>query len=190
MPDKNIKNNSIIFLNNNESDITSSFISEISEKYIENNSNLFSINNESYIVSLYFSEKYNNYKENISDIFSINNESYNNANFTSEISDITMENDRYMLMINNFNDYFKEIINSKNALNDLVDIISSIKNELKERNFDKYISNVIEIENKDIIIEVNNFLYQLTSLDNQNKNQNQNNNKTTINLGECETKLN
>ena len=51
-----------------------------------------------------------------------------------------------------------------------------------------YILNIIEKENKDIIIKNDNIIYQFTSTNNQNSN-NENNNISTINLGKCETKL-
>ena len=68
------------------------------------------------------------------------------------------------------------------------DIILMSQNELKKENLDKFILNIIEKENKDIIIEDNNIIYQLTSTFNQNNNNNTNN-ISTINLGICETKL-
>ena len=49
-------------------------------------------------------------------------------------------------------------------------------------------NNIIEKENKDIIIKNDNIIYQFTSTNNQNSN-NESNNISTINLGMCETKL-
>ena len=79
------------------------------------------------------------------------------------------------------------VINNYDLSSNKNDIILMLQNELKKGNLDKFILNIIEKENKDIIIEDNNIIYQLTSTFNQNNNNT--NNISTINLGICETKL-
>ena len=62
-----------------------------------------------------------------------------------------------------------------------------IKDEFNLSNLNSFILNIIENENKDVIIEDNNIIYQLTTLYNQKNNIY--NNLSTVYLGKCETKL-
>ena len=85
-------------------------------------------------------------------------------------------------------DYFNNILNiDDNLSNDEDYIVENIRNNLNNTNLDAFIENLIEKENKDFLIERDNIIYQLTSSYNQRNNQYDN--ISTINLGECETKL-
>ena len=68
-----------------------------------------------------------------------------------------------------------------------INITAIVGKQFEEGNFDELISNIIEKEGKDIKIQHKNTIIQLTTTDDQKKNQN--NNISSINLGECETKL-
>ena len=96
-------------------------------------------------------------------------------------------NDNFTSLYNYYINYFKDIIKKNNTLNNKDNIIINIENELIKNNLDIYIENIIIKENKDLLIKENNIIYQLTSTYNQNNNEY--NNISTINLGECETKL-
>ena len=72
------------------------------------------------------------------------------------------------LIYNNFIEYFNNVI--KNNTNNKDDIIMNLQNELIKKNLDKYIENIIIKENKDIIVNENNIMYQLTSSYNQKNN--------------------
>ena len=75
-------------------------------------------------------------------------------------------------------------LDNKNAQND---IIKSIKYDLSHNNLNEIISNVLNGDKNDLIMEDNNIVYQITSSDNQNNNEY--NNISSILLGDCETKL-
>ena len=66
-------------------------------------------------------------------------------------------------------------------------MVINIKNELINGTMDNLIKSVIEGEKEDLIIEDNEFMYQITSTENQNKNEY--NQISSIKLGECENKL-
>ena len=84
--------------------------------------------------------------------------------------------------------YTINILNkSKNQSNDKDYIIETIKNELINGNLDIFISKIIEKEKKDMMIEDENIIYQLTTSYNQNNIIY--NNISNIILGSCETKL-
>ena len=74
-----------------------------------------------------------------------------------------------------------------NYSNNKDNIINNIRKELIDNKLDNIINTVIIEEKQDLIIKDNNIIYQITSAENQNNNQY--NNISTINLGECETKL-
>ena len=66
-------------------------------------------------------------------------------------------------------------------------MINDIKAEIKNGSLDELIINLLEGDNKDLKIEGNNIIYQLTSTENQHNNENiKNINISTINLDECE----
>ena len=88
---------------------------------------------------------------------------------------------------NNYIDYFNKIIKRNDNSNNKDNITKNLRNELMNNKLDVFIENNIIKENKDLLFKENNIIYQLTSTDNQKKNKN--NNISTINLGECETKL-
>ena len=91
-------------------------------------------------------------------------------------------------LINQYDEFFNDIIiNSQNSSNDKDNIIINVDKEIMNGNLDKFISNIIEKENKNIIMEYNNIKAELTSSDNQQNNQN--NNISTISLGTCEKNL-
>ena len=90
--------------------------------------------------------------------------------------------DTYISEINiNYIEYFKKNDKTNNYTTDIL-----IKNALKNKSLAPFILNLIEKENKDIIIEDNNIIYQLTSSHNQ---INSNSNLSTINFEVCEMKL-
>ena len=66
-------------------------------------------------------------------------------------------------------------------------MINDIKAEIKNGSLDELIINLLEGDKKDLKIEGNNIIYQLTSTENQHNNENiKNINISTINLDECE----
>ena len=89
------------------------------------------------------------------------------------------------ITIFNFKDFFNNIIKSNNNNKD--EILFNLKKELINGTLDEFISNIIEKENKDLIFDYENVIYQLTSSYNQNNNNYSN--ISNINLGECEIKL-
>ena len=105
---------------------------------------------------------------------------------SSSVTEIpnNIENNNISL-IHNYNEYFYNLIKPINNENDFS---IKISNELEKGNLNDFI-NIIEKENKDIIIIDNdkNIIYQLTSSYNQRNNIY--NNISSINLGVCETKL-
>ena len=113
------------------------------------------------------------------------------TSFISEISTINInniENKNNISLINQYDEFFNDIIiNSQNSSNDKDNIIINVDKEIMNGNLDKFISNIIEKENKNIIMEYNNIKAKLTSSDNQQNNQN--NNISTISLGICEKNL-
>jgi len=66
-------------------------------------------------------------------------------------------------------------------------MIKNISQELLNGTLNSLIEKVVEGEKEDLIIEDNEFIYQITSTENQNKDEN--NVISTIKLGECENKL-
>ena len=81
---------------------------------------------------------------------------------------------------------FSKINNNSLSLKDKY--IKNIKTELLNGNLDSLLSSSLEGERKDIIINYENIIYQITTSDNQN-NYNSNYNISSIKLGECETIL-
>ena len=79
------------------------------------------------------------------------------------------------------------LISYNNTLNNNLNTLSNIKKELLNGSMDNIISYIIIENKKDIIIKEDNIIYQITSFNNQNNNKY--NNISTINLGDCETKL-
>ena len=75
---------------------------------------------------------------------------------------------------------------NNNSLSDKDNAIKIIKHELFSGTLDSLLSNVIAGEKKDIFINDENIIYQITTSDNQN---NDNYNISSIKLGECETIL-
>ena len=84
-------------------------------------------------------------------------------------------------------DYFKNMNKSNNNITNRDIILVNIRNELKNHCLDTIIDNIIEKGKTDLIIKDKNIVYQLTTLYNQNNIEYKN--ITTINFGECETKL-
>ena len=78
-------------------------------------------------------------------------------------------------------------IKENNNLNNKYDSINIIKNDILMNNIDS-ILNIIEKEKNDLIIKEDNIIIQITSSNNQKNNEY--NNVSTINLGECEIRLN
>ena len=78
-------------------------------------------------------------------------------------------------------------INNKNNQTAKDNIIKSIKNDITNKSLKSLISNVIEGNKTDYIIEDNEIKHQITSTENQNNNKY--NNISTILLGDCEKKL-
>ena len=66
-------------------------------------------------------------------------------------------------------------------------MISNIKNEIMKGTMDELIEIIFKGEKKDLVVEEDNIIYQLTSSENQEKNENINN--SIIKLGECENIL-
>ena len=126
------------------------------------------------------------YKDGIPENTKFNSSSSNKADNITNISmDESIENkstDTYISEINiNYIEYFKKNDKTNNYTTDIL-----IKNALKNKSLAPFILNLIEKENKDIIIEDNNIIYQLTSSHNQ---INSNSNLSTINFEVCEMKL-
>ena len=88
----------------------------------------------------------------------------------------------------NLKDYFlgKCILNNVNQ-NEHDEIINYIKNEIINRGLNELITEVVQNEKKDLLIQNDNLLYQITSSENQIKNKN--NNYSSILLGNCENLL-
>ena len=74
-----------------------------------------------------------------------------------------------------------------NESNNKDNLINNIRKELTNSKLDDIINSKIIEEKQDLVFKEENIIYQLTSTDNQNNNEY--NNISTINLGECETKL-
>ena len=138
---------------------------------------------------------------NFSKIYSINsNDTYNII--TNKIEELisnlvisnTNEKENNVIKVEENADMYQIIItdnqnNNTSQSDNKIDILSIIESEFTEGNFNELISNVIEKKEKDIIIQQHSIIIQFTTLDNQKKIQNQKNNISSINLGECETKL-
>ena len=88
---------------------------------------------------------------------------------------------------NSFTDYYYNIIKSNNNSINTDEVINYLRNDLVNGSLATSILNYIEKENKDLIIKDNNIIYQITSSYNQIFNEYDN--TSSINLGECETKL-
>ena len=87
----------------------------------------------------------------------------------------------------NLIDYFNNICEINNYNNSkLNNIIINITTELTNGSLNKLISDIIYKNKTDLIIRTNNYIYQLTSSENQNNNEY---NISTIKLGECENIL-
>jgi hypothetical protein len=78
-------------------------------------------------------------------------------------------------------------INNWNNRQNKNQLTKKIKKEIQEGLIDLLFSNVIDKEKKDIIINENGIIYQITSTENQKNNEN--NNISTIKLGACENTL-
>ena len=74
--------------------------------------------------------------------------------------------------------------NITNNANNIDKIIDDIKNNNMDGSMYELITNILEGDKKDLVIEDNNIIYQLTSTENQDNNENMN--VSTINLGDCE----
>jgi hypothetical protein len=68
-------------------------------------------------------------------------------------------------------------------------VIKKLENYIEKGLMNSLLSNVIDGEKKDIIIQNEDILYQITSTENQKNQKNKNNNASTIDLGECEKTL-
>ena len=75
-------------------------------------------------------------------------------------------------------------INNKNNIESKDEIIQNIENEIINHSMDSIITNIVEGEQKDLLIEDDNILFQITSTENQKHNKNEN--LSTIILGKCE----
>jgi len=88
----------------------------------------------------------------------------------------------------NATNLFDNLCNIKTKEAIIKDImIKNITQELLNGTLNSIIEQVVEGEKEDLIIEDNEFIYQITSTENQNNNEN--NDISTIILGECENKL-
>ena len=88
----------------------------------------------------------------------------------------------------NSNDFFTGKCKLRdNNSDDKDDLINQITKDITGKSLDKLISNVLEGDKKDLIIEDDNLVYQITSTSNQNNNAYSNISK--IILGECENIL-
>ena len=83
--------------------------------------------------------------------------------------------------------YFTNLCKIKDNVTTLDDIIRKIRNEINNHNLDQLINFFIEKQKEDLLANENDIKYQITSTYNQ-KNKKYNN-ISTINLGECETKI-
>jgi len=123
-----------------------------------------------------------NGNHNINDMC-IKNNNFTNDNYTSFSSiNINMTS-----LYNYYIDYFKDVIQKNNTLNNKDKIIINIENEIINNNLDIYLENIVIKENKDLLFKENKIIYQLSSTYNQNNNEY--NNISTIDLAECETRL-
>ena len=102
---------------------------------------------------------------------------------TDNISDIS----NYSLDPYSDINYFKYLCHIKDNLTSKDDIIKKLRNEFNKGNLDILISNNIEKQKEDLIANENGITYQITSTYNQKNNEYIN--ISSINLGECETKL-
>jgi hypothetical protein len=108
---------------------------------------------------------------------------YNFLTKEKEIEDNNEEIFPTTIITNNFNnEYYNNICRSNNKDN----VIICLRNQLINGELDLFILNNIIKEKKDLIIEENNIIYQLTSSYNQNNNEY--NNLSSINLDICEKK--
>ena len=82
-------------------------------------------------------------------------------------------------------------LNNNNTINNNAKIkdemINYIDNEIINHRMDNLISDIIQNENKDLLVKEDNTLFQITSTENQKNNKN--NNISSIILGECENIL-
>ena len=93
--------------------------------------------------------------------------------FSTEKSDNFKENNGLNLSlidINNYNKYFNYLITSNRITNNNDNLIKEIREKINSDTLDIFISNIIEKHNKDLIIDNNKIIYQLTSSFNQNNN--------------------
>jgi hypothetical protein len=68
-------------------------------------------------------------------------------------------------------------------------VIKQLENYIENGLMNSLLSNVIDGEKKDVVIQNGNILYQITSTENQKNQKNKNINISTIDLGECENTL-
>ena len=132
--------------------------------------------NCSYILSL----------KKINDDYSLINHNFSNVSNFSENENIPYLNiqiDKVIIDCSS-NDLYNGKCKINNNINDKDDFINNIKNKIINDSTNKFISNVIGGDKKDLMIKDNNTLYQITSSDNQNNNKY--NNISSIILGECE----
>ena len=115
----------------------------------------------------------------------INNTNYNYNCVTCKYSS-NIENNLKICQNKTFNltDYLKNLFKNYNNKDN---IVKNITNDIEKGLLNSLISNVIGGGKKDVIINDNETIYQITSTENQKNNKNnKNNNISTIILGECE----
>ena len=133
---------------------------------------------------------------NTDKLYSSMNENIHNINLNSlsvindNLSKDSISSSIPIKLLNNFEiydyiEYFNHILIKSNNYSDIN--TKKIKNELKNGNLDEFITNIIENNKNDMVINDSNIIYELTSSFNENNNLNDN--LCNIYLGLCEDKL-
>ena len=101
---------------------------------------------------------------------------YQNSNYNNNILNCSSEN------------FFKRICSIDNNNSEMIDeMVKNIKEDIKNKNIDSLLSNILYGDKNDLLIIDNLAIYQITSTENQNNNEY--NYTSIIKLGECENIL-
>ena len=170
------------YINKNESDIIEYVLVNKSgikdnhysyENYITN----YKTENENDITDIF------NHNENDTTNYISTNQSNKEDDMNKNITDI--KSVLYDNIIQNISDFINKFtIKNISNINEIDKIINDIRNNLMNGTMNSLISELIEADKKDLLIKEDNFLYQITSSENQVNNKYDN--ISTIILGECE----
>ena len=179
--ESNIENNIKICKNNlinNSDELTNQ--NDNSDELTNQNDNSDELTNQKDI-----SDESTNQKDNSDELTNQNKNSDEITNQNDNSDELTNQNKNSDQLTLDFLKNLCKINITNNNNNNKDNIIKNITNDIENRLLYSLISNVIGGEKKDVIINDNETIYQITSTENQKNNKN-NKNISTVILGECE----